>query len=562
MGITRIVGGEMINTSTSMHLSATDGNFEFHAAGKNQWQGEENGIVFGDYKPPHKEDVLDRTITVHLNLFFDGTQNNKTNTEARNENSPNHKEYQAIGNKNDDSFENDYTNVARAFDAIDPDAQNQVRVYIEGQGTENLKKDSMLFGVGMGEGDTGITAKVTKGCMDAAKQMEEKGYNKKHIDVLYVNVYGFSRGAAAARHFIHVASKMAEYGDPKEISEGKYKYHIMPDYFFNDKIYQFDLTLETPAFIDQYGYFGACLLNKGMKIKEIHFNFVGIYDTVSSHGVYHDNDVSDLKLDSIKKARHVFHIASEDEYRENFDLTSIKSAGLRGFELMLPGVHSDIGGSYLNDVEEISVIDNYETSDTEDAKNTAKYKKEKQYDAFKKIVVEEGWFKDEQLQKQFFYEKDLDKFAFYTAYQHNYGLVGRRKLFNTYDKVSLKLMTDESKRFEVIYKATNEKKNAINDDFINRILNQLAGYINACATVRNEYVDLFKADNTSFEYLSRQYYSLLKEIHYLDYVDSNDLKKLRNEYLHWSVKTNLFGLAPRVEGALPQQQRKREIHNG
>jgi hypothetical protein len=93
-------------------------------------------------------------------------------------------------------------------------------------------------------------------------------------------------------------------------------------------------------------------------------------------------------------------------------------------------------------------------------------------------------------------------------------------------------------------------------------MHQLAGYINACAKVRNEYVDMYKKNNSGFEYLSRQYYDIIKEIHYIDYVDIYDLKKLRNEYLHWSVKTNLFGLEPRVKGALPQQQRKREIHHG
>jgi hypothetical protein len=166
------------------------------------------------------------------------------------------------------------------------------------------------------------------------------------------------------------------------------------------------------------------------------------------------------------------------------------------------------------------------------------------------------------LEKQFFYEKDFDKSAFWNAYQHNYGLVGRRKLYNTYDKISLKLMIDESKRFEVVYLDNKIKDNSINDDFINRIMHQLAGYINTCAKVRNEYVDMYKKDNTGFEYLSKQYYDIIKEIHYIDYMDIDDLKKLRNEYLHWSVKTNLFGLEPRFKGALPQQQRKREIHHG
>ena len=43
----------------------------------------------------------------------------------------------------------------------------------------------------------------------------------------------------------------------------------------------------------------------------------------------------------------------DDEFRENFDLTNIDSAGFKGLEITLPGVHSDIGGSYRNYTEGI-----------------------------------------------------------------------------------------------------------------------------------------------------------------------------------------------------------------
>ena len=51
----------------------------------------------------------------------------------------------------------------------------------------------------------GIAAKVTKGCIKGAEALRTK-YRGKVINVLTVNVYGFSRGAAAARHFMHVAT--------------------------------------------------------------------------------------------------------------------------------------------------------------------------------------------------------------------------------------------------------------------------------------------------------------------------------------------------------------------
>lgn len=576
MGITRIVEGDLINTSTSMNLSANDGNYEFHAAGKNKWQGDENGIIEGNYEPPSKENSLSNSINVRLNLFFDGTTNNKTNTEARNESSKNHETYIKEGNKNDDSFENDYTNVARGFDAVDPSAENQVAVYIEGIGTEDLKSDSVANGVMRGEGDTGVKAKVTKGCMDAAVEMSTKGYNGKDIDILYVNVYGFSRGATAARHFIHVASKNVKYENKGEVKGGKRKYGIVPEYnflYFSKNPYWFDIELIDSVFIDKYGYFGACLLYQGMKIKEIRFNFVGIYDTVASYGLDHrgglliDNDTKQLNLDAISKARYVFHLASDDEYRDNFDLTNINSAGISGLELTLPGVHSDIGGSYLNNVLETSVIDNHECGIDEEVKDYTKKRYEKDYDAFRKIVEEEGWYVNGQLTKEFFYEKDLDKFSswYSNAYQYNYGLIGRRKLFNTYDKISLKLMVESSKAHgDVVYLKKQEEKNQIKDNFINSFYNQLLGYINACINIRNLFVKEYNNNisQANFDALSKQYLSEIKKEHYSRYVELEDLKTLRNQYLHWSAKDNRIGLEPIKTGALPQNERKRNIQDG
>lgn len=580
MSITRIVEGDLINTSTAMNLTANAGDYEFSTPMKNQWKGQTDGVVESDYKASNKEDTLSNSINVNLNLFFDGTQNNKTNTEARNVNSNNHQTYVKVGNKNDDSFENDYTNVARMLDAVDPNLENQVRVYIEGIGTEDLKSDTKFPGVALGEGDTGVTAKVTKGCLDAALEMDKKKYAGKNIDILFVNVYGFSRGATAARHFIHVASKIANYEYRGKTKANKNKYYVNPDYFFNDSKYYLEVEDINSTFLDKYGYFGACLLNYKMQIKEIRFNFVGLYDTVAAYGFDHrgkkvlgvslvDNDTEQLNLNAIAKARYVFHLASEDEYRDNFDLTNIKSAGIRGLELMLPGVHSDIGGSYLNDVEELSVIDNIEVGgnykeQTQTPEERAKAKKDKEYDNFKKIVLEEGWYKDKQLTKEFFYEKDFDKFAswYSNAYQYNYGLVGRRKLFNTYDKIPLQLMIKESKRFEVGYIEKKVEDNEIYDNFIKMIYNNVIQYFNACASHRNNYVSEFNSGKPNTEELSEKYYTELKSYDCSGFILLEDIKKLRNEYLHWSVKSNLIGLSARHEGALPQNQRKREKQDG
>ena len=59
-----------------------------------------------------------------------------------------------------------------------------------------------------------------------------------------------------------------------------------------------------------------------------------------------------------------------------------------------------------------------------------------------------------------------------------------------------------------------------------------------------------------------QYITESKKINYLDYIDIKDLKKLRNRYLHWSVKADQTGLGPRYKEVLPEEKRKRQIQNG
>lgn len=556
MSITRIVEGDLINTSTAMNLTANAGDYEFSTPMKNQWKGEADGIVEADYEASNKDDTLSNSINVNLNLFFDGTQNNKTNTQARLVNS---KEYQEQSD-HEDSYANDFTNVARGFDAVDPNTDNQVVVYIEGIGTEDLKSDSVLLGVSTGMGDTGVPAKVAMGCKKAAKSLSDK-FGDKDIDFLYINVYGFSRGAAAARHFIHVASSQANYFFQR--FEGKKKLYIVRGEFQRE----FKLALDDTSFIDKYGYFGACLLENGLKIKKIIFNFVGIYDTVASYGTYHGNDVSDLKLNNVQKAKYVFHLVSDDEYRENFDLSNIDSAGLSGLELTLPGVHSDIGGSYLNDVVETSVVDcvavgGYYKERTESPEDEAKRRKDPTFDKFKKRLVQEGWYQDGQLKKEFFQNKDFKKNVMFLDKGKYYGLVGKRKLYNTFDKIPLDMMIEKSKFFKVEYKSEKLEDYKIKDSFIDNIYNQIKRYYNASINIRNGYVNQYNKELENFDSYSKNYLKEVKQINYTTYLNTDDLYLLRNNYLHWSVKSSLTGLSARIEGDAPQNERKREIHNG
>ncbi|MDN3671792.1 DUF2235 domain-containing protein [Flavobacterium branchiarum] len=553
MSIVRIIGGEMKNTTRGkMDLHATEGDFNINAATEINWDGGEGGVVHREYEPLHPDDSLSNEKIVRLNLFFDGTQNNKTNTEAG--------KLHPNSNHVDDSYTNDYSNVARGFDATDPTKENQVRVYIEGIGTENLKSETTFFGnlpnnsgIPLGEGIRGVKAKVTKGCFEAGKGLNE--YAGKAI-TLQVNVFGFSRGATAARYFLHIATNPVETNNP---TFSNYEVALPP---FGIKCPRYLKTKETDMQVQKYGFFGACLAKWDVIPANIIFNFVGLYDTVAAYGADHrgkaipgttisiiDNDTKQLGLDAVNKASFVLQFAADDEHRDNFDLTNINSAGIHGLEFTLPGVHSDIGGCYVeNDSENVDLF--YEPYFNRDCNK------------FKEILEEEGWYKPHELKIVHSYTTDFTKkvpVEYDANPVGNFGLVGTRKnIHNSYDKVALNQMFHYSKQFDVAYKNLSLNDHKIKSSFLITVNNQLVRYINACSHLRNQYVIRFN----SGENITNEYLAAIKKIKYQDYINEDDLKTLRNEYLHWSSSATKFGYGPKVGGIKNAIERNRNIQYG
>ncbi len=97
---------------------------------------------------------------------------------------------------------------------------------------------------------------------------------------------------------------------------------------------------------------------------EVKVHFAGLFDTVSSHGLSFSNDTGALKLEAVPHAEDIVHLTAADEHRENFALTTIDSAGTKEREIFLPGVHSDVGGSYREGASEDQDI--YWTMDSDD----------------------------------------------------------------------------------------------------------------------------------------------------------------------------------------------------
>ena len=172
----------------------------------------------------------------------------------------------------------------------------------------NVKAAGGGAGLVAGIGATGIESKVMKAMKDIPNKIIEKNFQESNIQ-LYFEVFGFSRGATAARHFVWQVTNKKE--SIKKSIDKKLK------------------------------------ANKS-EIASITISYAGLFDTVSSLGLNISNgkndNVKELGLDAIKAVEHVFHICAADEFRKNFDLTNINSAGAKGKEIFIPGSHTDIGG--------------------------------------------------------------------------------------------------------------------------------------------------------------------------------------------------------------------------
>lgn len=283
-----------------------------------------------------------REITLTIGVFFDGTGNNAVNTqnmlkaytaghydlndpEAESILAKCARENFGVSGSGATSYTGYYTNIhwlstlySRRFTEDSPNVQRAV--YIDGIGTDAGKPDSKL-GQGFGISDTGVVAKTDKTVSMLADSIQAAldAVSKKQPDGTFIirslkfDIFGFSRGAAAARHF----ANRIQSEDPAIISAIR---QAMTDTTFNG----------SPA--------GKT-------------RFIGIFDTVAAIGTPvnglnpHSADTGDVKL-TLRPgvAEKVFHITAANECRFNFALNSVKPAWP---ELALPGVHSDIGGGYL-----------------------------------------------------------------------------------------------------------------------------------------------------------------------------------------------------------------------
>lgn len=476
------------------------------------------------YDMPHsyKDEPVEEA-NINFTLFFDGTRNNMKNTEAREEyfkltgkipyEDVKWKDtadvtkaglYEKMGNKRDDSYESGYSNVAllsKAFIKELDDATNyRDFAYVEGIATGNREIDAYVedsqSGYAWGQGDTGIEAKVEKGSKYASKKLSELVSKVKKTDVIVINVFGFSRGAAAARSFLNEINKTATSKMPK------------------------------------HGVFGQELTKKNIDLDTIHFqiNFAGLFDTVSSHGYLKSNDAKDLGLTAVKKARRTLHLVAADEHRYFFPLVNIKSAGF--VEKTFPGVHSDIGGSYVDNVDE--------------NKKALSFGAQKFIESKFKNLVQDGWFKKDEL--SILPEKMLLKYLYDYAPERAKNILQklepkatvlkseRKKLSVAYSYIPLHIMCDFALQRGLSMKFSDGKlKNKFNIDNHTKL-----------QPIYKRLYDIVFENAPEMTFFSR--YELEKEI---DAIRPSTIKKEHRIYLTKTTDDHLYDLEP--EAGLPIQ---------
>lgn len=275
-----------------------------------------------------------RHLTVTVGLFFDGTGYNANNTlkrlanhhvigEIRKQYAEN-SEVVHPGDISRSSYDNYTTNIYRLFtlyNSSHADRNNhQYGVYISGIGTHSGKADT-ISGFAIGEGKSGAIAKTDEAlsALTAVLQkMASLAEEKIVVDSLIFDLFGFSRGAAAARHFANrVLSR-----DPALVAaivEG-----------FNGMEYR-GLPTGSTRFLGLFD----CVAGVA--------NLANGFDT-------HSPDCGGVELGlPAGAASRIFQISAGHEFRYNFSLNSIAPDYP---ELTLPGAHSDIGGGYNPQEEE------------------------------------------------------------------------------------------------------------------------------------------------------------------------------------------------------------------
>ncbi|MBS8240585.1 DUF2235 domain-containing protein [Marinobacter lipolyticus] len=299
--------------------------------------------VVADVRPKKQSPSEEPPLEIVAGLFTDGTLNNVDNIREFER----QVEEQCLAPMREDpskraeceerlrllmgeSYAGAPTNVAKLWQLYRDSGQSEdetgtvfIKVYSPGAGTKTGGEDSVI-GMATGLGETGVPEQVKRLLFNLALQIKDANSEGRAYR-LTVDFFGFSRGAAAARHAVNEILKERE------------------------------------------GVLGTALDSEGIAWPaSSRVRFVGLFDTVAGIVNLPELDVApgnertypvNLFLDPLAVGKAV-HLTASHEKRANFSLNSLRDMDgnlPENFqEIALPGAHSDIGGGYpASQVEDV-----------------------------------------------------------------------------------------------------------------------------------------------------------------------------------------------------------------
>ena len=385
-------------------------------------------------------------LKIRISLFYDGTLNNRDNIEEREKNS---NIYKKKAKSDSNSYDNGRTNVA----IMEPHLSNKksdysgdydlvYKHYIPGQGTFTHDKDS-VWGYAMAIGKSGVPHRAEEGIDHAVNFILNDTKNidptEHYIEKLTIDVFGFSRGAATARYAIHVIFDGRISGVDEYTGEVHYEWEPV---FKRLNDFQYEIKKDA-----------------------IEVKFAGLYGTVLSYigSQWVGWTANTLKQKDVARAKKALHLAAADEHRKDFPLHMIKSAINKGVgeEYFLPGVHSDVGGSYnlANELElqDMTVDENKKlymlpTSEGLEIENgylkkpkmvIHKSHDRKRLEKDREDLIKDGWYKDNQVKIT---EIEWDEYGEPVEYELS---VRRQGIHTAYCNIPLKIMAEYARKPDV-----------------------------------------------------------------------------------------------------------------
>ncbi|MDB5993517.1 MAG: hypothetical protein JWP42_653 [Pseudomonas sp.] len=284
-------------------------------------------------------------IFLAIGVFFDGTLNNASNSEMGKLCGAHHPiepedldaSCRPYMTDPDSSYGNDISNVAKLHELyfapndLQPGTNGKLafrKIYVDGIGSVAGEEDHKT-GAGLGRGETGVAGRV-ESVFDQISQIVQKIYKQdsnNEITGIIFDTFGFSRGAAAARHFATEVAR-GQRGPLKDVLQN------------NKAVFSRDFT--------------------GDYQREFDMGFIGLFDTVAAIGGFTNHlDISSGRTPGVDIAlpkhlfRDVVQLVARDECRINFALNKV---GPEHTEIVLPGVHSDLGGGYRAEADECVLV--------------------------------------------------------------------------------------------------------------------------------------------------------------------------------------------------------------